>query len=88
MSKLNASSHESFMKDLVKTCLDNKFDGIVLRQTVFDDEARQVLQLANKAANDKLIIISEGRQILTGLQVEERLKAGASLTTTCDPFFL
>ena len=76
------------MKDLVKTCLDNKFDGIVLRQTVFDEEARNVLQLAKKAGKEKLIIMSEGSQISTGEQVEERLKAGASLTTTLDPFFL
>ena len=32
--------------------------------------------------------MSEGRQITTGEQVEERLQAGATLTTTCDPFFL
>ena len=65
MSKLNASSHESFMKDFVKTCLDNHIDGIVLRQTVFDEEAENILKLARKAAGDKLVIISEGRQIST-----------------------
>jgi len=33
-------------------------------------------------------VISEGRAIASGKQVEERLQAGADLTTTCDPFFL
>ena len=44
--------------------------------------------MIRKSAGDKLIIISEGREITTGKQVDERLKAGATLTTTCDPFFL
>jgi len=36
----------------------------------------------------ELILVSEGREISTGKEVEERLAAGATLTTTCDPFFL
>ena len=37
---------------------------------------------------NSLIVISEGHSISTGREVEERLEAGATLTTTCDPFFL
>ena len=32
--------------------------------------------------------MSEGKEISTGEQVEERLQAGATVTTTVDPFFL
>ena len=88
MSKLSTKSHESFLIDLVATCLENQIDGVVLRQTLFDPEAENCLKLARKAAGDKLIIISEGRKISTAEQVNERLSAGATLATTCDPFFL
>jgi len=40
---MNASSYESYLGDLVKTCLANKIDGLVFRQTQFDEEAKQAL---------------------------------------------
>ena len=97
LTKMRAESQPSFIADLVTSCHKNKIDGIVLRQTTFDDEARIALQtirtesekIAKKVKETKpLIVMSEGRQITTGEQVEERLQAGATLTTTCDPFFL
>lgn len=60
LSKLNATSHESYVTDLVAHCLKNKIDGVVLRQNQFDEEARQVLKITNKIAAGKLLIISEG----------------------------
>ena len=65
MSKLSVKSHENFLKDLVTTCLENQIDGLVLRQTIFDEEAENCLKLARKVAGDKLVIISEGRRIST-----------------------
>ena len=36
----------------------------------------------------ELFLVSEGSEISTGEEVEARLAAGATLTTTCNPFFL
>ena len=67
----------------------HNFDGIVLKQPVFDQEARQALNTLKSAdKNQSLILISEGRKIACAEEVLERLKEGATLTTTCDPFYL
>ena len=67
----------------------HKFDGIVLKQPFFHEEARQALSTLNSAVkNHSLILISEGRKISSSEEVLERLEMGATLTTTCDPFFL
>ncbi len=90
VSKLNPSSHSAFLNDLVKACQKSKIDGIVLRQTKFDEEAKQALNTLKGAITDpdSLIIVSEGRKITSSEDVLERLKEGATLTTTCDPFYL
>lgn len=70
LTKMNESSHRSFIENLVSTCHANQIDGIVLRQTVFDEEARRALQLLKQAdKSDSLIIVSEGRQIVSGKEV-------------------
>ena len=83
---MNTDSHPQYLKDLVTACNKNQIDGIVLRQTVFDDEARQAIQIIRKI-DPSITIISEGRLIRTGKQVEDRIQAGASLTTVCDALF-
>ena len=45
LSKMNASSHKQFLTDLVAACHRNKIDGVVLRQTVFDEEAKVTIEL-------------------------------------------
>ena len=44
------------------------------------------LKAADKDGN--LIIVSEGRSIASAEDVVERLREGATLTTTSEPFFL
>ena len=83
---MNADSHPSYLKDLVTTCQQNQIDGIVLRQTLFDDEARKALQLIREI-DPSITVISEGRLIRTGQEIEDRIQAGATLTTVCDALF-
>ena len=94
---MGAESQAPFITDLVASCHKNKIDGIVVRQTEFDEEARQALSTIrtetekiakNSKEQKQLIVMSEGKEISTGEQVEERLQAGATVTTTVDPFFL
>ena len=90
VTRLNDSSHKAFLADLVKKCKANSFDGVVLRQEgKFDESARTALQMLREAdPSRELIVVSEGRNLSEAQEVEDRLQAGADLTTTCDPFFL
>jgi len=68
LSKMNASSHKQFVTDLVAACHRNKIDGVVLRQTVFDEEAKVAIELIRSVdKTGRLIVISEGRPVSTGV---------------------
>ena len=74
LSKMNATSYKSFLTDFVATCKKHGIDGIVLRQTKFDDDAKLALKLLKEIdKTDSLIIVSEGREISTGKEVIDRL---------------
>ena len=89
VSKMNESSHAAFLSDLVTACKANQIDGVVLRQSVFDEEAKCAVQVLRKADKTRsLIVMSEGSQVSSAEEVEARLASGVDLVTTCDPFFL
>ncbi len=49
VTKMNVSSQAPFLADLVTSCNKHSIDGIVLRQTTFDEDARSALETVNKA---------------------------------------